>query len=104
MTDPIPLPSSAPLQGAGAVGGASGSKKSAGLGEGAVAFKSLLDQLEDRAKALEVESRKDLSKDDLAGAIDNARTSLEQMLSLKDQLLEAWRASQQNEPGPAPRS
>ena len=65
---------------------------------GAVAFKALLDQLEQRAQALELESRKDLSKDDLAGAVDNARISLQQMLSLKDQLLEAWQASQLERP------
>lgn len=65
---------------------------------GAFAFKAMLDQLEQRAQALELESRKDLSKDDLAGAVDNARISLEQMLSLKDQLLEAWQASQLEQP------
>jgi hypothetical protein len=57
----------------------------------------LLEQLEDRTRALALESQKDLSKDDLAGAVDNARASLEQMLTLKDQLLEAWRAAQQAE-------
>jgi flagellar hook-basal body complex protein FliE len=65
---------------------------------GAVAFKALLDELEQRAQALEVESSKDLTKDDLAGAVDSARISLEQMLSLKDQLLEAWQASQLEQP------
>jgi len=66
--------------------------------ESALAFKALLDELEQRAQALEIESRKDLTKDDLAGAVDNARVSLEQMLSLKDQLLEAWRASTLEQP------
>jgi len=68
---------------------------------GAVAFKALLDELEQRAQALEIESRKDLSKDDLAGAVDNARISLSQMLSLKDRLLEAWQASQVEAPAPS---
>lgn len=67
-------------------------------GRGALAFKALLDELDQRAYALEVESTKDLSKDDLAGAVDNARISLEAMLNLKDQLLEAWRASQLEHP------
>lgn len=65
---------------------------------GALAFKALLDELDQRAHALEVESHQDLSKDDLAGAVDNARISLEQMLNLKDQLIEAWRASQLERP------
>lgn len=67
-------------------------------GGGAIAFKALLDELEQRAQALDLESRKDLTKDDLAGAVDNARVSLQQMLSLKDQLLEAWQASQLEQP------
>lgn len=81
-----------------AASGASSAPQSKAVDGGAVAFKALLDQLEQRAQALEVESRKDLSKDDLAGAVDNARISLQQMLSLKNQLLEAWQASQLEQP------
>lgn len=83
--------------GVGASGAASAPQVKSADG-GSVAFKALLDELEQRAQALEVESRKDLSKDDLAGAVDNARVSLQQMLSLKDQLLEAWQASQLERP------
>lgn len=100
MTNPIPLPpSNAGVQGAQtAQPGAAGARRPVAGGDGALAFKALLDQLDERARALEQESRKDLTKDDLAGAIDSARTSLEQMLTLKDQLLEAWRAAQ-SQPG-----
>ena len=85
-----PLPSQP--GGAPSAAGGSTSRRSEASGEGALAFKVLLDQLEQRTQALEIESRKDLSKEDLAGAVDNARTSLEQLLSLKDRLLEAYRA------------
>jgi hypothetical protein len=96
MQDPAPISNSTPSVSAPQPTRANaGARKGADLGEGALAFKVLLDQLEERAQALEAESKADLSKDDLAGAIDNARASLEQMLTLKDQLLEAWRASEQ---------
>ncbi|MCC7010972.1 MAG: hypothetical protein IT454_00305 [Planctomycetes bacterium] len=94
MADAIPIqPKLAQVGGPRAAQGAAGVKKGAEGGGDALAFKALLDQLEQRAQALELESKKNLTKDDLVGAIDEARTSLEQMLSLKDQLLEAWRAS-----------
>lgn len=100
MLDPLSSSSNlTPLSGAQALSGAE--RKEGVQGDGAMAFKALLDQLEQRANALELESKKDLSKDDLAGAIDNARASLEQMLSLKDRLLEAWRASQQQDGPPS---
>ncbi len=92
MTEPLPMRAidavSAPLP-----------QRAEGRDErGALAFKALLDELDQRASALEAESSKDLTKDDLAGAVDNARISLRQMLDLKDQLLEAWRASQLEAP------
>lgn len=90
MSEPLPIPSRAASVGRREATPAS-RKSDAG---GAAAFKALLDELEQRAQALEVESAKDLTQDDLAGAVDNARISLNQMLSLKDQLLEAWQASQ----------
>ncbi len=102
MTDSLPLPVSKIAAAQTTQGVGANSKKSEVGGAGAHAFKALLDQLDERAKALEQESRKDLTKDDLAGAIDNARTSLEQMLSLKDQLLEAWRAASTQAEGGAP--
>jgi len=95
MTDPFFVSQTSPASSAPP---AAGAKKPGDVGAGSAAFKVLLDQLEDRAQALELESQRDLSQDDLAGALDNARASLEQMLTLKDQLLEAWRAAQQQAP------
>lgn len=96
MSDTAPiLPSAGQAAGVQQVAGVGGARRAgASGGEGALAFKALLDQLEQRAQALESTSRKELAQGDLPGAVDNARESLEQMLSLKDQLLEAWRASQ----------
>lgn len=96
MNESLPIKSI----GVAAAGAPSAPQSKAVDGGSAVAFKALLDELEQRAQALELESRKDLSKDDLAGAVDNARISLQQMLSLKDQLLEAWQASQLEQPQP----
>lgn len=89
-----------PIQSASATHAGAPAKSIAGpLDSGAAAsFKALLDELDQRAQALEVESRKELSHDDLAGAVDNARVSLNQLLSLKDQLLEAWQAAQMQTP------
>ena len=70
-----------------------------GPAAGSVAFQALLEDLESRAHALEAKSREELTPDGLAGAVDDARASLERMLSLQDRLLEAWRASRQ---APAP--
>lgn len=58
------------------------------------AFESLLESLEQRANALRERSAAELDPQSLPGAVDEARGSLEAMLTLKDQLLEAWRASQ----------
>ena len=89
----LPMSSPSPIRGAGAGAPAAAPNKTAG-GEDALAFKALLDQLEGRTRDLEQRSRKDLSQDELAGAVEQAKASLEQMLSLQDQVLEAWRAAQ----------
>jgi hypothetical protein len=97
MTE-LPTSSPSPIHGAGRgsapIAPASGAKKPAD-GEGALAFKALLERLDGHTRALAQESRKDLTQDQLAGAVEQARASLEQMLSLQDQVLEAWRAAQQ---------
>jgi|JI9StandDraft_1071089.scaffolds.fasta_scaffold544619_2 hypothetical protein len=58
------------------------------------AFEALLDNLEQRASSLRERSAGELDSQSLPGAVGEARDSLEAMLTLKDQLLEAWRASQ----------
>lgn len=105
MTQPIPGPLPPPTH--GAIHGAASSAAPArppdrdGPAAGAPAFQALLEDLESRARSLERTSRGELTPDALAGAVDEARVSLETMLSLKDRLLEAWLASRQPEP-PAP--
>lgn len=59
------------------------------------AFRALLENLEQRAAGLRgsaAPSDGDLAPRDLAGAVDEARASLEDALDLKERLLEAYRA------------
>jgi hypothetical protein len=60
----------------------------------AVPFRALLDQIERSAERVAQHSRQELSRETLGDAVQDARTSLEQVLSLKERLLEEWRASQ----------
>jgi hypothetical protein len=57
---------------------------------GSPAFRALLESLE--ARAADLRAKPADSPDDLAGAVDRARASLEDALDLKDRLLEAYRA------------
>ena len=57
-------------------------------------FKALLEKLEQKAEALDAKARGELRPDELAAAVDDARSSLEDVLALQDQLLEAFRHSQ----------
>ncbi|QDU70076.1 hypothetical protein [Engelhardtia mirabilis] len=59
----------------------------------APAFRSLLEQLEQRAQELRRHEAEVGDASRLAGALGDARASLEDALTLKDQLLEAYRAS-----------
>lgn len=68
---------------------AKGSSKSGGP-----AFQALLEQLGAQAAGLRAAGEGDLEPQDLAGAVDQARASLEDAISLGDQLLEAYRAAQ----------
>ncbi|MBI5364839.1 MAG: hypothetical protein HZA53_16805 [Planctomycetes bacterium] len=56
-----------------------------------VAFKALLERLERDAHALERDSQRVQGPQALAGAVDRAHASLQDVLSLGDQLLEAYR-------------
>jgi small-conductance mechanosensitive channel len=71
--------------------------------EQAAGFKALLERLEQQAEALDAKARADLRGEELAQAVDEARTSLEDVLALQDRLLEAWRQSrhQADRKGPA---
>lgn len=95
MVDPIQIHT-----GATNVGSATGPSQGAGAKSSAasgMAFRALLDQLADRAKALEATSEKPVDARDLAGAVEQAHGSLQDALQLSAQLLEAYRANLQNQ-------
>ena len=61
-------------------------------------FQVLLERLQESASALERESVSVEEPDELAGAVDRARESLQDALTLKEELLEAWRQAAQQTP------
>lgn len=66
-----------------------------------LAFKALLERLEEETRRLAKASDGVQGARDLAGAVDVARESVEEAIQLGDQLLEAYRAArQQAETGP----
>ncbi len=65
--------------------------------EGA-AFKALLEKLEEGNRRMAAAAAGVESPGDLAGAVSDAGRSVQQALDLGDELLEAYRASQQNPP------
>lgn len=89
MVDKLPISSANSVAN---VGAANAKPVRTETGQGA-AFKALLEQLADRAKALEESSTKPMKADDLAGAVDRAHESLQDALALSGQLIEAYRAS-----------
>lgn len=62
------------------------------------AFHVLLERLQARAQELEKTSPNVNDPELLAGAVDTARASLEDALSLSDQILEAYREARQQDP------
>ncbi len=93
---PQPDPTGGPgrLEKTGAVPAKGGQRPSENKSEG-VAFKALLEKLEERARALEETTKTVDDATNLAGAVEGARASLEDALSLSDQLLEAYREARQ---------
>jgi hypothetical protein len=92
MGEPAPkLPLGGP-QRAGAAGPPAALHKAASP-EQAASFKALLDRLEQKAEALDAKAHGELAPEELAQAVDEARSSLEDVLALQDRLLEAWRQS-----------
>ena len=59
--------------------------------ESGAAFRALLERLEEHTRELEEKSQTLEDASGLAGAVDTARASLEDAVSLSDQLLEAFR-------------
>jgi len=70
--------------------GKSAAKSTDAAASGA-AFHALLERLETHARELEVQSRSIESPKDLTGAVDRAHASLQDVLSLSDRLVEAYR-------------
>jgi len=62
--------------------------------DGSPAFEALLERLTARAAELDVKTREVAQPEDLPGAVDAARASLEDALTLGEQLLEAFHAEQ----------
>jgi len=60
-------------------------------GKSGVAFRALIEKLQEQALELSAASDAVESPDELAGAVEKAGTSLRDALSLGDQLLEAYR-------------
>ena len=89
------------LPGSEHVSGASGAPKlpQADPAASGPAFEVLLEKLELRARELRDDSGSVENPTELAGAVDRARASLEDALTLSDQLLEAYRQSLQQRPG-----
>ena len=88
------------LPGSEHVSGATGAPKpQANPAASGPAFEVLLEKLEQRARELRDDSGSVENPTELAGAVDRARASLEDALTLSDQLLEAYRQSQQQRTG-----
>ena len=66
----------------------------------APAFKALLDKLEQKARELEAETRGVDDASHLAGAVEGAKSSLEDALSLGEELLESFRQNRQQTSAP----
>ena len=69
-------------------------------GTGGPAFRALLDQLSEQTRQLKEEGDKLSAPAELASVVDRARASIDDALSLSDQLLEAYRAHQSREDEP----
>ncbi len=91
---PQPDPTGGPgrLEKTGAVPAKDGQRPSENKPEGVV-FKALLEKLEERARALEETTKTVDDATNLAGAVEGARASLEDALSLGEELLESYRQS-----------
>jgi hypothetical protein len=68
---------------------------------GGAAFRALLDELQEKTRQLKEDGAALSEPAELAGAVDRARASIDDALSLSDQLLEAYRAAQQRTDGQA---
>jgi hypothetical protein len=101
---PINGPQSRPVPGSAEISSTESSrtaKKKTEANEGP-AFKALLDKLQQQARSLQAESETIARPEELSGAVDRARSSLDDALSLSDQLLEAFRETMHNDGAEGP--
>jgi hypothetical protein len=93
---PIPSrPAGAPGVPGGGPGGVAGARGSAaGQSKSEIEFQALLERVEARAKKLATDAADVQAPEQLAQAMQTARESLDDVLSLKELLLEAYRAEQ----------
>jgi hypothetical protein len=96
MTDPSPL--NRPIGGPESISGAKPEASPARKTGGGAEFQAMLDRIEERARELSAASSDALEPGELAGAVDRARESLEDVMTLKEQLLEAYRQAQSQSP------
>ncbi len=82
------------LNGPGALRPGAPARQARASSENSPAFEALLERLTARAADLDVKSRGVARPEDLPGAVDAARASLEDALTLGEQLLEAYQAEQ----------
>ena len=104
MADSFPTPIPPRPVGAGAPGVQGGAPAlgrglAAGQAQGEVEFQALLERVEARAKQLATEAAGVELPEQLAQAMQTARESLEDVMSLKARLLEAYRAEQRRPSG-----
>ncbi len=78
--------------------GAARSARPAGARPTGPAFEALLERLSERAAELEEKSKTLSEPGELPGALDAARSSLADALTLGEELLEAFRAAQRGTP------
>ena len=99
MVDPLPIDPKH-VSGPDSVGGQPSARKPSTEESAGVEFRAMLERLENRASDLAEKTEQVEGPDELGRAVDSARESLEEALSLKDQLLEAYRqAERQDEAG-----
>jgi hypothetical protein len=95
MVDPNPIRRTD----AGALGAASaaqpGAASSASKPSSGPAFRALMEKLAEQAKTLQRESESVANTDQLSGAVDLAGDTLRTALSVRDEVLEAFRQAQQ---------
>jgi hypothetical protein len=104
-----PIPGSNPLRPVDGAQAQPGSASSKGKATDATstespAFRILLEKLQSQARELEEKSNTLEAPEHLAEAVDIARASLDDALSLSDQLLESFRSAQQATPDEEERS